>query len=194
MGTFQVRTSSNQSIQIQINLSICLNIKKMESTLTEMKVSAQTCEKSKQDIQIKKAKIFERLKSSSFSKQKGSQVLLEVINRQKVQMQSDSFDTTIQPREAASLLHKQQVLVMQLNQENESLIKVNHVLNQRLQSTDYQYRSTLLRNQELTEQNSSLKKQLHVSQSNSSKKLEELRTLKKQLNLLTTKSRTDVDK
>ena len=166
----------------------------MESTLTELKASAQNYVKSKQDIQMKKAKIFERLKNSSFSKQKGSHVLLDVINKQKVQMQSDSFDTTIQPREAASLLQKQQVLVMQLNQENESLINVNHGLSQQLQSTEYQYRSLLVRNEELIEINSSLKKQLHISQSNCSKKLEELRTVKKQLNLLTTKSKTDVNK
>ena len=136
---------------------------------------------------LKKKKILENLKSKPFSEQKSSAKLLQTIQRQRetINISNHQQHSTSQAKSSDQmydLLLKQRKVVLQLDEENVTLIKQNTQLKSILNSTDSKLKSAHKSNIQLQEQNSSLKQQLLISQINCAKMVTEVNRLKRKVN------------
>ena len=133
----------------------------------------------KQVNELKKTKIIKNLKSKPFSEQKSSGKLLQIIQNQRESTSNSSEKSTKHTDQMYDMLLKQRKVVLQLDEENITLIKQNTSLRTILNTTDSKLKSAQNANFELKEQNASLKQQLLISQMNCAKMVNEVNRLKR---------------
>ncbi len=127
----------------------------------------------------KKNKVLVNLKSKPFSEQKSSAKLLQLIQNQRETISNASSKPHNHKDQMYDLLIKQRKVVLQLDDENVSLIKQNTSLKTALNTTDSKLKEVHKANAELKEQNASLKQQLLISQVNCAKMVSEVNRLKR---------------
>jgi hypothetical protein len=130
---------------------------------------------SSQDLKVinefKKNKVLKNLKCKPFCEQKSSNKLLTIIQNQRDSIVNDSDEST----QMYDLLLKQRKVVLQLDEENVSLVKQNTSLKTILNIATAKLESANKVNIELREQNESLKQQLLISQVNCAKMVNRLK-------------------
>jgi hypothetical protein len=130
---------------------------------------------SSQDLKVinefKKNKVLKNLKCKPFCEQKSSNKLLTIIQNQRDSIVSDNDKST----QMYDLLLKQRKVVLQLDEENVSLVKQNTSLKTILNIATAKLESANKVNIELREQNESLKQQLLISQVNCAKMVNRLK-------------------
>ena len=128
-----------------------------------------------QDLKVinefKKNKVLKNLKCKPFCEQKSSNKLLTIIQNQRDSIVNDSDEST----QMYDLLLKQRKVVLQLDEENVSLVKQNTSLKTILNIATSKLESANKVNIELREQNESLKQQLLISQVNCAKMVNRLK-------------------
>jgi len=127
----------------------------------------------------KKNKVLVNLKSKPFSEQKSSAKLLQLIQNQRETINNASSKPHKHKDQMYDMLLKQRKVVLQLDDENVSLIKQNTSLKTALNTTDSKLKAVHKTNAELKEQNASLKQQLLISQVNCAKMVSEVNRLKR---------------
>lgn len=163
-----------------------LNNSQMEYNFSEQSilktlpcVSLEPLETSQDNVYKKKAKLIEALKKDKFQNMKGSNSILDKIKQHRENIQNKN--STKSSNELNNVIQKQHQVVMQLNQENVSLIKSNSQFKQQIISTNSAKEIVESQNIDLVDQNKCLKDQLSVSQKYSLKVLKDLKESRKEI-------------
>jgi len=158
------------SVKPLIHQSINQNFFDQKLILTSFKMSSQDL---KVINEFKKNKVLKNLKCKPFCEQKSSNKLLTIIQNQRDSIVNDSDND--KSTQMYDLLLKQRKVVLQLDEENVSLVKQNTSLKTILNIATSKLESANKVNIELREQNESLKQQLLISQVNCAKMVNRLK-------------------
>jgi hypothetical protein len=154
-----------------------------QSTPTKM----QRTEAVNHSAMLKKQKVLDRMRQSKFAELKGSSSMMNKLHKQRSAMKARAEEEATN-QDMFEIIKKQQVLVTDLNNENIQPIQQNQELQGQLQKQEDNVISLAIKNNELYEQNISLKCQLLISQNNCAQSLKELQNVRMYMKSLSIKN------